>query len=141
MTRAQTRAHWSRTPSATQLWLGTMLRAFAMLVLAVAAIVQMRPSRRAHECDMTPMPEALPRRARDAIREKVEAAANSRTTAQHRVCVSWRLRPRRLVNWNRNGSGAIEALFEGRRSAGLPAATPIFKRTNTGFRFKLTSRA
>ena len=81
MTRALVRANWIGPPSPTDLWIGALLRAFAMLVSIVAATFPMSPSRRARECDTPPAPAALPRRTRD-ITETQEAAASGQTVTQ-----------------------------------------------------------
>jgi hypothetical protein len=77
MTHALAHAHWSETPSAPQLWLGTMLRALAMLVLYAASIFRMRLSLFSGECHAEVEPETLPEGKSGIIKETDKAVTHS----------------------------------------------------------------
>ena len=92
MTTALSRAKWSWTPSFTELWLEAMLRAFAMLMVHVAATFQMSFSRRARECDAMPAPVALPGETRDILENHL-AAERSKTHKALMVSSTRSVRP------------------------------------------------
>jgi hypothetical protein len=108
MTRALVRAHWIGPPSPTGLWIGALLRAFAMLVSCAASIVRMRFNRLSHECQVNVTPETLPRQESGIItRKSQKAAASSQTAAQRQgICAPpapLTIGPqRRLLNRNRD---------------------------------------
>jgi hypothetical protein len=77
MTRAHLRANWSGVPSLTELWLGALLRAFAMLVSFAANLLRMRPSRLSRECHADVTPAMLPEPESGIIMETKEAAGRS----------------------------------------------------------------
>jgi hypothetical protein len=77
MTRAHLRAHWIGPPSPTGLWIGALLRVFAMLVLYAASIVRMRLSLFSGECHTDVEPETLPEQESGIIMRKPEKAAAS----------------------------------------------------------------
>jgi hypothetical protein len=79
MTRAHLRANWIRPPSLTELWLGALLRAFAMLVSFAANFLRMRPSRLSRECHVDVTPATLPEPESGILMETQEAAASSQT--------------------------------------------------------------
>ena len=77
MIQAHPRANWIRTPSLCQLWLETLLRAVAMLVVHVVPFLGMLRIRLSGECHTEVTPAGLPRTNRDPIRKPGLAAPDS----------------------------------------------------------------
>jgi hypothetical protein len=82
MARAHLRAHWIGPPSLTELWLGALLRAVAMLVSYAASMVRMRLSLFSGECHTEVEPDALPGQESGIFMETQKAAASSQTATQ-----------------------------------------------------------
>jgi hypothetical protein len=82
MTRAHLRAPWIEPPSPTELWLGALLHAFAMLVLYAASFFRMRPSRLSRECHVDVTPAMLPEPESGITKETEKPAASSQTATQ-----------------------------------------------------------
>src|SRR5262245_47362820 len=80
MTRAQPRAHWSCTPSPSQLLLAALLRLAATFLSGTACLSWRRPSRLAGECHADVTPAMLPSGSSGNHQKEIEpAATNSRS--------------------------------------------------------------
>jgi hypothetical protein len=80
MTEARSAAHWSGVPRFSQLSLAALLRLIAMLLVHVAHLFRMNPSRRRGECHTSASPQALPGSRRDQQEIKPTGGTNRHHT-------------------------------------------------------------
>jgi hypothetical protein len=106
MTQAQVRTYGLVIPSLFQLWLGPMLCALVELVLNVAFLLRMKPSRLPGECHTDATPPPLPEAGHDQ-QEKPAAAPDSQPIEALMVSSSRSERPSNHEGVLANASHAV----------------------------------